>query len=155
MKSGKKLKEIEQIILKNYTNCNFCVDNLTEISELSTSYLRELFYKHFCICPQRYIENIRLECAIVSLSTEISLYELSSHAGFCDAGALRRAIKRRFNITPTDLKEMLQKNNHNALDLKQSLIEELWNHNAASCKEPRLKKNENFNQKTSPFSRSC
>lgn len=126
MKSGKKLKEIEQIILKNYTNCNFCVDNLSEISELSTSYLRELFYKHLGICPQRYIENTRLEHAIKILSPKISLYKISLFAGFRDAKVFRRAMKRRLNMTPTALKEKVKENHSNNKYLMGSLIKQLW-----------------------------
>ncbi len=127
MKYSTKLKEIEHIILRNYTKSDFCVDKLSEILGLSTSYLRELFYKHYSCCPQRYIENTRLEHAIKVLSADISLYELSSMAGFCDAGALRRSIKKRFNMMPSTLKEKLNVSHYNILHLKQSLIEGLWN----------------------------
>ncbi len=126
IKFNSKLIEIEQIILRNYTNNNFCVDKLAEISELSTSYLRELFYKHHCICPQRYIENIRLEHAIKILLGDISLYEVSSFTGFCDERAFRNAFKKRFSFTPPAMKERLYENDSNIKYFKQSLIKQLW-----------------------------
>ena len=127
MNDKKDLHNLESIIASNYRDNEFCTTKLAEILDISCSYLREIWYRKYCICPQQYIEKVRLEYFIRIYSPDLPLYEMSESAGFIDVRSLRRAFKKHFKFTPSTLCE-LYKNNQTDLQLfMQGLIHRLWN----------------------------
>ena len=77
MNSKTELKDPENIIAKNYTDKEFCINNLAQFLAVSVSYLRDIFYKNYGSCPQQYLEKLRLEHILRIYSPDISLFELS------------------------------------------------------------------------------
>ena len=92
MNSKIELANPEDIIAKNYTDKEFCINNLAQFLAVSFSYLRDIFYKNYGSCPQQYLEKVRLEHILRIYSPELTLFEMSDNAGFIDVRTFRRAF---------------------------------------------------------------
>jgi len=126
MNSTRELENLENIISENFKDKDFCANKLAEILDISSSYLREIWYRKYCICPQQYIEKVRLEYVLRIYSPELTLFEISDNAGFIDVRSFRRAFKKHFKFTPSTLSELYKNNQSDLQPFMQGLIHMLW-----------------------------
>jgi len=118
-------QRILAIIKQNYGNPQFGVEMLAKLSGLSQAYLRETVYRYYRISPQLLIENIRLEKALYLISKDnCTLYDTRQQTGFAYAKSFRRAIKRRLDMTPSELQTLFAQS-ENGCRLKE-LRKTLW-----------------------------
>ena len=100
------IRKIRNIILENYTDPNFHVQKLADMVNISTSYLRDIFYAEFKTCPQKVIESLRLKEALKLITTNNThLYKVSELCGYSNARSFRKAFVNLFSITPSEFKK--------------------------------------------------
>jgi AraC-like DNA-binding protein len=82
---------------------------MARVVGVSTSRLRHVFKEHTSLTPSQFLMNHRMECAKEMLvTTNISIKEVMVAAGVSDPSNFTRYFKRRFSITPTDLRTLSQ-----------------------------------------------
>ncbi len=119
-------QNIETIIRNNYHNPRFGVKALAEKSGFSVTYLREMIYHHYQTSPQKLIENIRLEKALIMLSeNHRNLYKLARQVGYQYPKTFRQALKRRLHITPSTLQALFRQAD-DAEKILNALRKKLW-----------------------------
>jgi methylphosphotriester-DNA--protein-cysteine methyltransferase len=118
---------LESVIRMNYREKNFNVDELARISRISLSHLREQVRLHYGFPPHFLIENIRLENSFYLLMLDFDICDISIDVGFTNSQSYRRTFKRRLNISPTEFKELLNKDEENKLNKLKFFKNYLWN----------------------------
>jgi len=120
MDSDYLLKHIRE---KIYDNC-LTVQSLAYDLNLSPSYLREFVNINFNTSPQILIETVRLEAAIKLIcKNNACLYSIRSSIGYSNPKTFRQAFKRRLKISPSELKEKINKSQ---VENEKIIIRELW-----------------------------
>ncbi len=77
------------------------VSDIARLSNVSTSYLRQLFHEEIGLSPKQCFEQIRLKKAAELMSnTNQTLDVIASTCGYNVGTELSRAFKRHFNISP-------------------------------------------------------
>ncbi len=125
-------KILESVIRMNYRDENFNVDELSRISRVSRSHLREQVRLHYGFPPHFLIENIRLENSFYLLVQDFDICDISIDVGFANSQSYRRTFKRRLNVSPTEFKELLNKNEENKLIKLNFFKNYLWNDKKSS-----------------------
>lgn len=100
-------EKIERIIKENISEYNFCVKKLSEILNISTSYLRETSHLLFNKSPKKLIESIKIQKAEELISSGKPITTVCKHTGFLYTKTFRRVFKRHIGMTPA-----LYKKNH-------------------------------------------
>ena len=121
--------DILYIIKDNIDNNCFCVIQLSEKLHISPSYLREIVWKKYNMSPQHLIETIRLDSVLNHIAmNNKNIYQICRIVGYDYPKTLRRAFKRRLNITPSECKKLLNncKNKKNEIN---NLLKFLWFNN--------------------------
>lgn len=81
------------------------VRELAEACSLSTSTLRRYFNDYLGICPNRYMENIRLGYAeYLLLNTELTISEIAYKAGYETLSCFTRSFHQKYHMSPTKFK---------------------------------------------------
>lgn len=125
-------KILEGIIRMNYRDQNFNVDELSRISRISRSHLREQVRLHYGFPPHFLIENIRLENSFYLLMLNFDICDICKEVGFSNSQSYRRTFKRRLNLCPTEFKELLKKDERNKLTKLSFFKNHLWNDKKSS-----------------------
>ena len=113
-------------IRKRYPDKSFNVQCCARELNISESFLREIVNYNFNTCTQRLIETVRLEAAIKIISkNDAAIYSVCSDTGYSNQKTFRQAVKRRFEISPRELKEKIS-NSKNAHNECEAIINELW-----------------------------
>jgi len=120
------MEYLENIIAENFRDKEFCSSKLSDILDISSSYLREICYRKYCICPQQYIEKVRLEYILRIYTPDLKLFVMSDSAGFIDVRSFRRAFKKHFKFNPSTLSELYRNNQSDLQPFMQGLIHMLW-----------------------------
>jgi AraC-like DNA-binding protein len=118
---------LEGVIRLNYRDTNFNVDDLARISRISLSHLREQVRRHYGFPPHYLIENVRLENALYLLMLDFDICDICIDVGFANSQSFRRTFKRRFNICPTEFKQVLGITEENKLLKLNFFKNHLWN----------------------------
>lgn len=98
--------DIQDYICENYMHRLF----LHEIAAkffISHTYLCELFKKHTGTTITAFINQIRLNHAVLLLSGEKELKEIAEENGFQDYNYFRKMFKRKFSISPENYRKSL------------------------------------------------
>jgi AraC-like DNA-binding protein len=82
-------------------------EKLAEILGVSARHLRYVFEQEIGLPPYRYYLNMRLDMAMTILRNEPerTLRELAEEFGFCDEFHFSRTFKRRFGISPSQIRK--------------------------------------------------
>jgi len=120
-------KILEGEIRLNYRDPNFNVDELSRISRISLSHLREQIRLHYGFPTHFLIENIRLENSFYLLMLDFDICDISVDVGFANSQSFRRTFKRRLNLSPTEFKRVLSMNEENKLIKLIFFKNYLWN----------------------------
>ena len=125
-------KILEAVIRMNYRDTNLNVDELSRISRVSLSFLRERVRLHYGFPPHFLIENIRLENSFYLLVQDFDICDISIDVGFTNSQSYRRTFKRRLNVSPTEFKKLLDKDEENKLIKLNFFKNYLWNDKKSS-----------------------
>jgi len=125
-------KILEAVIRMNYRDTNLNVDQLSRISRVSLSHLREQVRLHYGFPPHFLIENIRLENSFYLLMLDFDICDISIDVGFANCQSYRRTFKRRLNLSPTEFKKLLNTAEENKLIKLNFFKNYLWNDKISS-----------------------
>jgi AraC-like DNA-binding protein len=107
------IPEIRDYLKKNYSDPSICLSKLSNRFHISESYLSHLFKEKTGENFSVHLENLRLSEAAKRLRSpelygkgkEQSINSLYIEVGYNSAVTFRRAFKKRFGITPSEMRE--------------------------------------------------
>ena len=98
-------EQILRFVDQNITNPNLCVAYAAAEHGLSEDYYSRFFHEQIGVTFSRYVEIQRLDLAERMLrSTGRPVEAVATECGFGSVRTLRRAFKRRFGITPSEIR---------------------------------------------------
>ncbi len=99
------VEQIRALILRNYAQPNFALDEAVREMPFHYDYLRKLFKKEMGITPLEYMTNLRMKKAETLLSAmwsrEHSVSEVARMCGFDDALYFSRVFKKTYGCSPS------------------------------------------------------
>ncbi len=99
------IPEIKRFIDENYTDPAICLTMLSERFNISESYLSHLFKQKTGENFSVYLETLRLNEAARRLADpDCNLSTLYQELGYNNAATFRRAFKKRFGMTPSEMR---------------------------------------------------
>ncbi len=99
------VEQIRSLILRNYAQLDFALDEAVRQMPFHYDYLRKLFKKEMGITPLEYMTSLRMKKAESLLSTmwtrEYSVAEVARMCGFDDALYFSRVFKKTYGCAPS------------------------------------------------------
>lgn len=95
------MNDIAEYIHEHFTDKNLTVDYLAKMAGMSDTYFRKLFVLSFSETPLRYINSLRVSCALELLrSGYYSVSEVAEKSGFDNQKYLSTVIKKYTGHSP-------------------------------------------------------
>ncbi len=99
------VEQIRALIMRNYSNSDFALDQAMGQLPFNYDYLRKLFKKEMGATPLEYMTKLRMKKAEVMLTAlggkDYSMAEIASLCGYDDALYFSRVFKKTYGISPT------------------------------------------------------
>lgn len=98
------VQQVANDIMRNYTDCNYALDDYLRSYPYSYDYLRKLFQKEVGVTPQQYLNDRRLQTAANMLSSKYNnsnISEISHLCGFRESLYFSRMFKKKYGISPS------------------------------------------------------
>ena len=98
------VQQITNDIMRNYTDCNYALDDHIRSYPYNYDYLRKLFQKEIGVTPQRFLNDKRLQTAADMLSSKYNsgnISEIAHLCGFREALYFSRMFKKKYGISPS------------------------------------------------------
>lgn len=99
------VRKIYDLILQNYTQCDFSLDDAMRQMPFHYDYLRKRFKSEVGFTPREYLTELRMEKARSMLSgsgaREYNVSEVAQQCGFDDPLYFSRIFKKYFGICPS------------------------------------------------------
>jgi AraC-like DNA-binding protein len=107
---GSIVEKLKNSIVTNFTDCFFSLQNEIALLPYTDDYVRTLFKSATGKTPLRYLTDIRLAHAknMFSLNPKEKVSRVALASGFSDPLYFTRAYKKRYGVSPTKQKEILQ-----------------------------------------------
>ena len=93
------LQEIMEVIHQNLTHIKTLQD-MTELTHFSASYIHQLFKKHLNLTPHKYLTMKKMALAKELLTNGASISEACFRSGFDDYANFITSFKKYFGLTP-------------------------------------------------------
>ena len=104
----KNFRNAVEYIHLHYANENLTVEQLAELTHVSETYFRNIFYENMGITPLKYINNLRLSLADELLSSRYySISEIAQLCGFADPKYFSTVYRKARGISPSLVKKNL------------------------------------------------
>lgn len=88
----------------NFTDCEFSIEKLAQIANMSNTYFRKIFVERFGETPSKYLTRLRLQHAEnLLLSGNYSINEIAFMSGFNDSKYFSRVVKKMYGYPPSQL----------------------------------------------------
>jgi len=100
-------RRITYLIDLHLDDWRFCVESLSDMLEVSPSYLREIIRREYRLRPYELIRRRRLERAVQLLCDCHHCNEVYDKVGFNNPRTFRRAFLAHFGVTPSEYKARL------------------------------------------------
>ena len=117
---------IENEISDHYHEKGFNVKCLAKKLGICESYLREIVHSKFLLSPQQLIETIRLIAGLRLLLDDMRIYEVAIKIGYYNTRSFRRAFKKRFGLTPSQVKTKIKIKYNNRESIRKRIQNQLW-----------------------------
>ena len=92
----------------NFINANFnqtiTIKKLASLCFISEASLNRLFNTIFKMSPYEYIQDIRLENALLMLKTNKSILEIANDVGYNSISSFNKTFKKKYNMSPREYK---------------------------------------------------
>ena len=102
---SKPVEQIRSIIISNYAQCEFALDEAIRKMPFHYDYLRKLFKKEMGMTPLEYMTSLRMKKAEIMLTTmgssDYSVAEIGSLCGYEDGLYFSRVFKKHFGVSPS------------------------------------------------------
>lgn len=99
------VEQIRNMIIRNYAEPEFALDEAIRAMPFHYDYLRKLFRKEVGITPLEYMTSLRMKKAEIMLgamwSKDYSVAEIAQICGYEDALYFSRVFKKHFGCSPT------------------------------------------------------
>lgn len=106
------VERIRTLILQNYAQADFALDDAVREMPFHYDYLRKLFKKEMGITPLEYMTNLRMKKAEILLSAmwsrEYSVTEVAQMCGYEDALYFSRVFKKHYGCSPSHFAKKLE-----------------------------------------------
>lgn len=99
------LANVEDFVKNHYTEPELSIASISEMLNISASYLSTTFKKHRGTGLLDYIHKVRLEKAKVLMNTDLNIKDIAQQVGYLESKALIRAFKRYEGTTPGKFRE--------------------------------------------------
>ena len=102
---SRPVEKIRSLIINNYADCGFELDEAIRAMPFHYDYLRKLFKKEMGVTPLEYMTQMRMKKAEMMLTTmwgsEYSVAEIGQLCGFEDSLYFSRVFKKHFGCAPS------------------------------------------------------
>lgn len=102
---SRPVEKIRSLIISNYADSGFALDEAIRAMPFHYDYLRKLFKKEVGITPLEYLTQMRMKKAEMMLSavwsSDYTVTEIGQLCGFDDALYFSRVFKKNFGCSPT------------------------------------------------------
>ena len=99
------MNKIKRYIETNYMDSNLCLYKVSSEFNLSEGYFSHLFKEQTDINFTDYLEKTRLNNANILLKDQgLNINEIAERVGYNSAQSFRRAFKRLYGVSPTDVR---------------------------------------------------
>ncbi len=100
-----KIKEAVEYLGEHYTDPDFKISSLYELSGLSPKYFGTLFKTQFGMSPKEYAVYLRIERAKeLLLSERLTVTDIGEELGFSDLYHFSKVFKEKTSFSPTEFK---------------------------------------------------
>lgn len=107
--------QIRSVIIRNYAQPDFALDEAIRAMPFNYDYLRKLFKKEMGVTPLEYMTNLRMKKAETMLTAmwtkDYSVSEIAQLCGFEDALYFSRVFKKHFGCSPSIFAKRQSKQN--------------------------------------------
>jgi len=102
-KGNSLLNKARHIILDNFSNCDFNIDDVASQLFISSSYLRQIFKKQSNESFVEYLTRIRMENALELLQrSNLRIQEIAEQSGFANQRYFSVCFKKHYGKTPSE-----------------------------------------------------
>ena len=112
------VEQIRSMIIRNYAEPDFALDEAIRAMPFHYDYLRKLFRKEMGITPLEYMTTLRMKKAEIMLgamwSKDYSVAEIAQTCGYEDALYFSRVFKKHFGCSPTSFTKNYKKQEQEA-----------------------------------------
>lgn len=106
---NKLILTIQEYIRANYVDSSLCLNKISNEFGISESYFSYLFKAETKINFSEYLEQLRMEQALVLLqTTSIPVSNLYMEVGYNNANSFRRAFKKVHGVSPKTIRDVVQ-----------------------------------------------
>ena len=106
-----KISAAVEYLHNHYTEHNFRINTLFEISDMSPRYFETLFFKEFKMTPKEYINSLKIAQAKELLKNEkYSIGKIAEELGFGDIYHFSKIFKVKTGYSPSSFRSTRQKN---------------------------------------------
>lgn len=102
---SRPVEHIRGLIIANYANADFALDEAIRELPFNYDYLRKLFKKEMGVTPLEYMTDLRMKKAEIMLGAmwtkDYSMAEIAGLCGFDDALYFSRVFKKHFGCSPS------------------------------------------------------
>lgn len=106
---NRQIKKILEYINQNYQNPDLSLQQMGELFHMNYGYFSQYFKQHTGKNFSQYLENIRMEKAIVLLGGGASVTETMEQVGYLNRNTFYKAFTRVHGLSPKAYKEWKQK----------------------------------------------
>ncbi len=100
------IPEVERYLQENFSDPSLCLTKLSEMFNISESYLSHMFKDRTGQNFSIYLENLRMNEAARRLqSRDCNLTSLYMDLGYTNPTSFRRAFKKHFGMTPSEMRQ--------------------------------------------------
>mgnify|MGYP000526751098 CR=1 FL=1 len=104
--SNELIQKIQNYLNRNYMDSSLSLSKISEEFHISENYFSFLFKKEVSENFSVYLEKLRMAKAKeLVLESSISISELYQYTGYNNAASFRRAFKKKFGVSPKEMRE--------------------------------------------------